>query len=89
MKTIYKYPIEFLSEQTIEVPQGSEILTIQNQYEKPCIWAAVDTDRTKAPLLKMFIKMVSTGEVIDALPETYLGTCQFSNGAIVFHFFIS
>jgi hypothetical protein len=43
METIYKYPLKLTGEQTIEMPRGAEILSVQDQGGTICVWALVDT----------------------------------------------
>lgn len=45
-KQIWKFPIN-PNKVIIEMPKDAEILTIQSQYEIPCIWALVDPDGEK------------------------------------------
>jgi len=47
MKTIWKYELENISEQTIEIPHDSTLLDVQVQNGMPCIWALVDPDNIK------------------------------------------
>ena len=42
MKVVYKYPLALEDKQTIEIPISSQILCVQTQFNKPCIWAIVD-----------------------------------------------
>ena len=42
MTTIWKYPLETVTNQTVRMPLGSKILTVQVQHAYPCLWAVVD-----------------------------------------------
>ena len=43
MKTIHKFPLPALDDVVeIYMPPGARILTLQTQFEQPCIWAVVD-----------------------------------------------
>lgn len=44
MQRIYKYPIETVDQQQVKMPDGAQILTVQVQNGKPCLWAMVDPD---------------------------------------------
>jgi hypothetical protein len=83
MKTIYKYPILVVDEQTVIMPFGAEILTVQMQNGQPCLWALVDTSN---PINQRHIQVRGTGhDCSDA--GRYIGTFQMENGELVFHVF--
>lgn len=42
MKRIFKYQLEITDRQTILLPHDAEILSVQVQNQKPCLWAKVD-----------------------------------------------
>lgn len=85
-KTIWKFPLKTTDEQVIIMPAGAEILTIQTQYEEPCIWALVDPLRPKK---ERIILIHGTGHpVSDTIKkQTYIGTYQLHGGSLVFHAF--
>lgn len=85
MKTIWKYELQITDEQGVEMPFGAEILTVQEQFDKPCIWCLVDCDAKKA-LRK--IRIVGTGHPIEPEFEgKYVGTFQVYGAGGVFHVF--
>ncbi|MGG7470785.1 DUF7352 domain-containing protein [Chryseobacterium arthrosphaerae] len=82
MKTIYKYQLETTDQQTITMPVGSEIISLQIQHGVPCIWAKVNTynevgDRT-------FVTF-GTGQPLPENNLEFIGTYQ--SGQYVFHVF--
>lgn len=83
---IYKYPLNIDDEQTVELPVGAEILTVQLQHGRPHIWAAVDEDQPNLEARKLLT--IGTG---NPMPEVgkYLGTYQTASGgeAFVWHLF--
>lgn len=81
--TIWKIELSILDEQTISLPKGSEILTIQNQRERPCLWAKVDPTAKEESRV---IKTREAGHYADNLGR-FISTVQFKNGSLVFHFF--
>lgn len=86
-KTIWKFELETKGYQKIEMPEGSEILTVQTQFEKPCLWAFVDPNAEKED---RFIEIFGTGERINCdmgVNRKYIGTYQLSGGNWVFHVF--
>lgn len=87
MTTIWKYPIKTTDFQTIEMPEGAVILTVQMQLGTPQLWAMVDTDR---PLTKRFIETFGTNHKMENNDKTfrdYIGSYQLRNGELVFHVF--
>lgn len=83
MKVIYKYPLAITDVQSIEMPVRSEILCVQMQLDKPCIWAKVETDE---PSDVKTIRIYGTGHPIDEDGQ-YIGTFQLQSEGLVFHVF--
>lgn len=87
-KTIYKYNLKVMGRQTIELPIGAEILTIQSQYENPCLWALVDPENTDSK--SRVIEMFGTGHPVGydmGVSRKYISTFQLNGGQLVFHVF--
>jgi hypothetical protein len=85
MKTIYKYAIKVDDTQTIRMPKGAQILSVQCQEEQPCIWAVIDTECSNG--YRQF-GLVGTGHPCERLEGgKYVGTFQLRQGALVFHLF--
>lgn len=82
MKTIYKYTLNNVG---IEMPIGAEILTVQIQNDKPCIWAMVDPEAEKK--VRHF-QVFGTGQPIPEVSMKYIGTYQELGGSLVWHVFI-
>ncbi len=85
MKEIWKFELEFYS--TFQLPKGAEILTVQLQKDKPCIWVLVDTERE---LEERHFETFGTGHEISykkGVSKIYVGTYQIANGSLVFHVF--
>lgn len=84
-KKIFKYQLETTDVQQVEIQQGAEILCVQTQNEKPCIWALVTPENDK---VKRTFEIFGTGF---SVPEngirSYIGTYQLNDGALVFHCF--
>lgn len=86
-KQIWKYELDIELNQTIEMPKGAEILTVQTQNGHPCLWALVDP---KQPTEERHIEMFATGEPIHCdmgVYRTYINTFQSHDGLLVFHIF--
>jgi hypothetical protein len=84
-KTIWKFPLTITDFQEIEMPSTAEILCVQLQDGKPCIWALV------YPEAKKDIRTFATyGTGHDFPPhteikQTYIGTYQLPG--LVYHLF--
>lgn len=83
---IFKYELEVTGSQTLLLPRFSEILCVQTQFEKPCIWALVNPEADKVPVS---IEIYGTGEnIVDGRIRKYIGTFQIVTGeGLVFHVF--
>jgi len=86
-KTIWKFELETTDNQTIEMPVDAQMLTVQTQMGKPCIWALVDPTGEKE---NRFIETFGTGHKIPyeiGVSREYLGSYQMHVGVLVFHVF--
>ena len=84
MNSIRKYPLRIADEQTIDFPEGAEVLAVQVQKGTPCLWVRVDPAAPKTP------RKIITHGTGHPVPETtgrYIGTYQIEGGALVFHVF--
>lgn len=84
MKTIWKFPLELTDLQSIEMPQGSEILSVQMQRETLCLWALAE------PSLKReihIIEIAGTGNPLPDAKRRFIGTAQMKGGTFVWHIF--
>jgi len=86
-KTIWKYELEVTDKQFIRMPKDAELLSVQNQNEKPCLWALVKPNTaTEERCFEVF----GTGNPIHCdmgVDRKYIGTFQMQKGALVFHLF--
>lgn len=67
MMTVYKYPLLILDEQEVEIPNGADLLTVQMQNGKPCLWALVET---QSPPVKRKILIRGTGHPAENVGTT-------------------
>lgn len=81
---IYKYQIDS-SKDSISMPGGSKILSVQTQNGIPMVWAAVKDGATN---IKYRMKVVMTGGDVEPTDMPwYKGTVQDGKG-LVLHVFI-
>jgi len=87
-KVIWKFPLETIATQAIEMPRHAEILTVQVQRGVPSLWAVVDPDRVQQ---KRHFAIYGTGHLMPELEmgaeRKYIGTYQLADGGLVFHVF--
>lgn len=89
MKTVWKYKIDMTHLQTLQMPEGAQVLSLQKQGSRSeddmFLWCLVNTDR---PMRERTFVLVGTGESIDDLPGAeYVATMQFIRGVYVYHLF--
>jgi len=83
--SIWKFTLEVTDRQSVFIPKGAQLLTVQTQHEKPCLWALVNPE---TPTERYEIIIVGTGHPVTA-DGLYLGTFQLDNGAFVGHTFLA
>ncbi len=84
MTTIYKYPLEITDIQSIKLPEGYEILSVQFQWDQLCLWALVNPSAN--PILTT-IEIIGTGHLMSQAHRQFLGTAQQFGGQLVWHVF--
>lgn len=87
MLTVFKYELPADDMVELYLPEGARPLHFGNQFDKPCLWCLVDTQ--KPPVMHRF-RFAGTGHPLDPLETKelqYIGTAQFSGGALIFHLF--
>lgn len=82
-KTIWKFEVDSPNVH-LEMPVGAEILCVQMQRDKPCLWAEVEPFN---PIEKRSFMIVGTGHEIEFTNGKYIGTFQMHGGGLVFHLY--
>ena len=73
---IWKYKLEITGLQKIEMPKGSEVLSVDNQNGRLCLWAKGDINKPKE--VRHF-EIFGTGDLMPSLinlKHTFIGTVQ-------------
>lgn len=86
MKQIWKYPLE-VSHNTLKIPKGYEILSVQSQYGRPCLWVLVDPKAEKEDVI---LRTFGTGHPLSKEEITnvkFIGTYQLNGGNFIGHVF--
>lgn len=95
MTTIYKYPIYPVRSQTVQIPWGAKILSVQVVEDQPVIYALVDSQKTPVPFT---IFIFGTGWDLEEgntwgsglpLDIHFVGTFQQPEEKLVWHVFYS
>lgn len=85
-KSIWKFPLKVEDNQSVFMPKGAEILTVQAQGGNPCIWALVNTEEPDEE--QRLFQIFGTGHpVSDNIERKYINTFQVQEGTLVFHVF--
>jgi hypothetical protein len=85
MTKIYKYELKALDNQSIMLPEGAKILSVQTQYETPCIWVELNTELPST--VSHDFEIYGTGHTMPDCDRTYIGSFQLQGGALVFHLY--
>lgn len=80
---IHKFVLEFNSRQSVSMPVGSIILSIQVQKGVICLWAMVDKEETEKE--DRYFRIYGTGEEVTQSEGRFLATVQLDH--FVFHIF--
>ena len=84
---VWKYEIK-PNKVIVEMPKDAEILTVQNQHGRVCIWALVNPENEKE---KRHFEVYGTGYDIFIYgfdtKLKYINTFQLFSGDLVFHLF--
>ncbi len=86
-KVIFKYSLGKQERQSVELPKGAEILSIQTQLDVIQLWAFVDSDNERE---EREIEIFGTGNPIPyekGFERRYISTFQVYGGHFVFHAF--
>lgn len=81
---IWKWTLAITDRQTVEMPAGSRLLTVQMQGGHPQLWALCEETNF---LIPRQIAIYGTGNPIPDKPGQYVATFQSHGGALVWHVF--
>jgi len=84
---IWKYELEN-RETEIEMPYGAQVIHVDNQYGKLCLWAIVNPSKQEQRMETRVFWVVHTGKTID-MPtmKEHIGTVLMQDGTYVAHVF--
>lgn len=82
MKAIHKYSLE-VGHNAVEMPEGAQVLTVQEQGGRMQMWALVNPEVTRK--VERTFMAYGTGEEVPSNPGAYVATVQL--GWTVWHVF--
>ncbi len=85
--SIWKFILEPTDTQSIDMPLGARILSVDMQNSRVCLWAQVNPE---AKIFARTIEIFGTGhpiEISDKIVREFIGTVLWPNGHLVFHVF--
>lgn len=87
--TIWKFMLGPADVQAILLAKEAEVLTAQTQHGSVQVWVRTPKDAIlpEYPLEPRRFFMHGTGHDVHPDAGRYIGTCQFQDGALVFHVF--
>jgi len=83
---IWKFHLAIINLQTIQMPKGARILSVQAQRNQVCLWAMVNPD-PEIPSQTTEIEMHGTGHIFTEGNLKFIGTVLTENGNFVWHVF--
>jgi hypothetical protein len=88
MNTIFKYKLENIDQQTIEIPLPARILSVIEQDDDIMLYSVIDDDKD-VPKIPVDISIKGTGDVVESGIGlyTFLGTVKLFNGNEIWHVF--
>lgn len=84
MITVYKYEIPIEDTARINAPRGAIFRHVDTQYEKPMVWAEVDTC---LELTEHVLHVRGTGHPFTGDEGDHLGSLMLNGGDIVLHIY--
>lgn len=85
---IWKFTLALTDRQTLQVPAGAQLLTVQLQFDSPQLWALVNENTPASQCEEAVIAIYGTGHPMPDNPGRYLATFQQAGGALVRHAFV-
>jgi len=85
-KTIWKYPLKIQDEQTVEVPYGSQLLSLIEQDDFPVLYVLVNPYAKGKEV--WYISLRGTGQLIGEemlRASIFIGTVSTYNGRLIWH----
>lgn len=85
MRQVWKYRITPEDNQSIHLPVGAEVLSVQTQNGSPELWCLCNPKETNYET--RHFRLAGTGHPIEEANLVFIGTFQLDEGSLVFHLF--
>ena len=85
MNAVWKYTLNTEDNLEIDLPVGSKILSVQEQFGEPQMWVLVNPDNPVYETRKF--RLAGTGHPIKESDISFIGTFQLYGGSFVGHLF--
>ncbi len=83
-ESVWKYELPMVGDFDLQLPEGAEIIHVEEQGPKPCLWARVDIN---APLEARRLCIRGTGHPFNGGEGDHIRSFFVSGGSLVFHLF--
>lgn len=84
-RSVWKYELRMTDAQTVGMPESAQLLSVDIQNGKLCLWALVAVDFKARVNRKIIIH--GTGHPVSDSIGAFVGTVLMDSGALVFHVF--
>lgn len=84
-KVIWKFQLQIIDRQPVEMPEGSQVLSVDEQNGGICLWVLCDPEKA---LEEKIFHIHGTGNTVDDnVTGDFIGTVQTHSGKLVWHVF--
>lgn len=87
MKSVFKYPLAVTDTQTLLLPTGSKVLSVEEQYGSIVLYVLVDPTPEAETEPRRFL-IHGTGHDVTNPDADFVGTVKLEGGALMFHVFV-
>lgn len=87
IKKVFKYQLKIQTEQEIELPLHSRVLSVKNQRNSIVLYAEVREDIKETKKIKVFL--VCTGDRVPSEATLFLDTILLNDGIYVLHVYLN
>jgi hypothetical protein len=88
MMTTWKFPLDTTDVQTVSMPKGAKVLSVQMQFDRITAWALVDNAELVSQPVRFHV--IGTGYPLPDYTDAwqFIGTVQMLDGSLIFHVFV-
>lgn len=71
MKTIWKFPLDIVGTNRVDMPVGAHVISVKTQHGRPTIWAMCAPENM---LEQRIFRIVGTGHLFNPQGHMHIGT---------------